>query len=155
MVKRKFYIETYGCQMNIYDSGVIAEMLTGEGHVPADSAGDADLILINTCSVRDRAERKVLSRLQELSSVRRERPGLLVGVVGCMAKRLGARLTRQAAGADLVVGPDSYRELPRMVSALGEDRVPVVETAEDQSCTYTYRPAAHAGVTAGPVVSAA
>jgi tRNA-2-methylthio-N6-dimethylallyladenosine synthase len=148
MATRKFYIETYGCQMNVYDSGVISEMLEGEGHKPVDSAADADLILLNTCSVRDRAERKVLSRLRELSSARTEKPGLLVGVVGCMAQRLGARLVREGIGADLVVGPDGYRGLARIVSDLEEGRAPVVETAVDSSCMYTSRPRAYRGVAA-------
>jgi tRNA-2-methylthio-N6-dimethylallyladenosine synthase len=140
MITRRFYIETYGCQMNIYDSGVISEILVGEGHEPVGSAVDADLVLVNTCSVRDRAERKALSRLVDLSATRKDRPDLLIGIVGCMAQRLGAKLARKGTGADLVVGPDSYRALPRIIAGLEKDRGPVVETTQDAGCMYTYRP---------------
>jgi tRNA-2-methylthio-N6-dimethylallyladenosine synthase len=140
MIKRRFYIETYGCQMNIYDSGVISEILTGQGHEPADCAAEADLILINTCSVRDRAERKVLTRLSEISATKKGRPDLLLGVVGCMAQRLGKKLTETWMKIDLVVGPDSYDTLGGIITGLTVERDPVVETTQDSECMYAHRP---------------
>jgi tRNA-2-methylthio-N6-dimethylallyladenosine synthase len=142
MIKRHFYIETYGCQMNIYDSGVISDMLTAGGHEMADSADGADLILINTCSVRDRAERKVLTRLSELSASKKYRPDLVLGVVGCMAQRLGKQLTEKGMKIDLVVGPDAYETLGGIVMSFDEAGGAVVENAQDPACMYTHRPQA-------------
>ncbi|MFH1313885.1 MAG: tRNA (N6-isopentenyl adenosine(37)-C2)-methylthiotransferase MiaB [Candidatus Eisenbacteria bacterium] len=148
MIKRRFFIETFGCQMNIYDSGVISEMLAGEGHEPVDCAAEADLILINTCSVRDRAERKVLTRLSELSASKKGRPDLLLGVVGCMAQRLGRKLTENRMGIDLVVGPDSYGKIGGIVAGLAEKRGPAVETTQDSGCMYAHRPRTFKSVSA-------
>lgn len=148
MTARRFYIETHGCQMNVYDSGVICDILMQHGHRPVGRAADADLILINTCSVRERAERKALSRLAEVSALRKRKPDLVVGIVGCMAQRLGRRLTEQGLGADLVVGPDCYGTLATILDRLARVRLPVVETAQDPGCIYTLRPRTHDTVTA-------
>jgi tRNA-2-methylthio-N6-dimethylallyladenosine synthase len=148
MIKRRFYIETHGCQMNIYDSEVISDMLIRRGHERAASTVDADLILINTCSVRERAERKAISRLVELSASKRENPGVLIGIVGCVAQRLGSRLTEAGMSADLVVGPDSYDALVGIIDRLGYERAPIVETTQHPGCMYALRPRSRDSVTA-------
>ncbi len=108
-----FYIETYGCQMNAADSELMAGVLLREGFRPAEGPGDATVILVNTCAVRDHAEQRVFGRVGQLK--RDKRPGAVLGVVGCMAQRLGERLLKQAPHVDFVVGPDGYRQLPALV----------------------------------------
>lgn len=119
---RRVYLETYGCQMNVADSDAILGILGGEGFLPTEAPGDADLILINTCAVRDNAEQRVLGRIGELQ--RYKRPGDVLGVVGCMAQRLGAALLARGGGdqVDLVAGPDAYRSLPGLVRDAVEGR---------------------------------
>ncbi len=116
---RRVYIETYGCQMNVYDSAAIGGILSAEGYRRVEAAADADLVLLNTCSVREHAEHKVISRIGELRKMRRE-IGLprWIGVVGCMAERLGVKLLGGVNHADLVVGVDSYDRLPRILAEL-------------------------------------
>jgi tRNA-2-methylthio-N6-dimethylallyladenosine synthase len=111
-MEKKLYIETYGCQMNIADSDVIASVLTGDGYKLVKEAGEAGLILINTCSVRENAEKRVLNRLQQLRYFKKKNPGLVVGLAGCMAERLGEKLFDAGDLVDIVAGPDSYRDLP-------------------------------------------
>src|SRR5437867_8949881 len=108
------YIETYGCQMNVSDSELMLGVLGREGYVRVDDPAQADVVLVNTCAVRDHAEQKVLSRMGELK--RLKRPGSVLGVVGCMAQRLGARLLERVPQVDLVVGPDGYRGLPELIA---------------------------------------
>jgi tRNA-2-methylthio-N6-dimethylallyladenosine synthase len=108
-----FYIETYGCQMNVADSELMAGVLAREGLVPVTSPDDAQVILVNTCAVRDHAEQRVFGRVGELK--RHKRPGAVLGVVGCMAQRLGERLLKRAPHVDFVAGPDGYRQLPQLV----------------------------------------
>jgi len=108
-----FFIETYGCQMNVADAQLMAGVLLGEGFVRAASAEAADLVIVNTCAVRDHAEQRVLGRVGELK--RSKRPGDVLGVVGCMAQRLGERLLQRAPHVDFVAGPDAYRQLPQLV----------------------------------------
>ena len=106
---KKLFIETYGCQMNVADSEVVASILGMNGYVLADTPEDADAILLNTCSIRDNAEQKIVSRLQYLASLRRRRHGrLIIGVIGCMAERVKDSLINNH-GVDLVAGPDSPR----------------------------------------------
>lgn len=107
----KLYIETYGCQMNVADSEVVASVLRDKGYTLAASAEEADAILVNTCSVRDNAEQRIWGRLDLFGSYKRKRNGLIVGVIGCMAERLGDDFLRHKA-VDLVAGPDAYRDLP-------------------------------------------
>ena len=109
----RLFIETYGCQMNVADSELIAGVLQREGYASADRPDDADVILVNTCAVREHAEQRVIGRVGELK--RHKRPGAVLGVVGCMAQRLGERRLRQAPHVDFVVGPDGYRALPHLV----------------------------------------
>jgi len=110
----RIYIETYGCQMNVSDSELMLGVLGRDGYVRTDDPAQADVVLVNTCAVRDHAEQKVLSRLGELK--RLKRPGGVLGVVGCMAQRLGPRLLERVPQVDLVVGPDGYRGLPELVA---------------------------------------
>src|SRR5207244_3852280 len=117
----RVYIETYGCQMNVSDSELMLGVLGREGYTAAAEPSEADVVLVNTCAVRDHAEQKVLSRLGELKQVKR--PGGVLGVVGCMAQRLGPRLLERVPQVDLVVGPDGYRGLPELIArARGGER---------------------------------
>jgi len=111
---RRVYIETYGCQMNVADSELIVGVLVREGFVRTDDPAVADVMLVNTCAVRDHAEQRVLSRLGELKGFKR--PGRVLGVVGCMAQRLGPRLLERVPQVDLVIGPDGYRGLPELIA---------------------------------------
>ena len=116
------YIETYGCQMNVSDSELLLGLLAREGYVRTDDPAAADVLLVNTCAVRDHAEQRVLGRMGELK--RYKRPGGVLGVMGCMAQRLGPRLLERVPQVDLVVGPDSYRNLPELIArAAGGERV--------------------------------
>jgi tRNA-2-methylthio-N6-dimethylallyladenosine synthase len=110
------YIETYGCQMNVSDSELMLGVLGREGYVRSDDPARADVILVNTCAVRDHAEQRVLSRMGELKGYKRPGGAAVLGVVGCMAQRLGARLLERVPQVDLVVGPDGYRGLPELIA---------------------------------------
>jgi tRNA-2-methylthio-N6-dimethylallyladenosine synthase len=112
---KTFYIETYGCQMNVADSEVVASVLSDAGYKPAGSVHDADLILINTCSIRENAEQRVWGRLDLFRSQKKKRPQVIVGVLGCMAERLKEKLLESDKMVDMVVGPDAYRDLPMLV----------------------------------------
>lgn len=114
----KFYIETFGCQMNFSDSEIVASIMTGDGNELCSSVADADMIFINTCSVRDNAEQRVRKRLRELAGLKRKRPGVFVGILGCMAERLKEQLLEEEVVVDLIAGPDSYRDLPVMLAQL-------------------------------------
>jgi tRNA-2-methylthio-N6-dimethylallyladenosine synthase len=117
----RVYIETYGCQMNVSDSELMLGVLRREGYERAQDPAGADVMLVNTCAVRDHAEQRVLGRMGELK--RYKRPGDVLGVVGCMAQRLGPRLLERVPQVDLVVGPDGYRGLPELIArARGGDR---------------------------------
>lgn len=112
---RKLYIETYGCQMNAGDSEVVLSILQGDGFRYTEDPAGADVILINTCSIRDNAEQRIWGRLRELRQYKKKNKGLLVGVIGCMAERLRGKLIEQEELVNLVAGPDSYRDLPRLL----------------------------------------
>lgn len=113
---RRFYIESYGCQMNFADSEIVASILNKEGFGATRNAEEADLIFINTCSIREKAEQTVRKRLTEFRKLKEEKKGLLVGVLGCMAERLKAKFLEEEKLVDIVVGPDAYRSLPALVS---------------------------------------
>jgi len=136
---RKLHIETYGCQMNVADSEVVASVMETVGYEMVPTAEEADAVLLNTCSIRDNAEQKIISRLAYLGSLRRKRartaPRLIVGVIGCMAERVREELI-DSHGVDLVAGPDSYLDLPNLFAAVeaGEKAVNV-----ELSTTETYR----------------
>jgi tRNA-2-methylthio-N6-dimethylallyladenosine synthase len=117
---KRLYIETYGCQMNVADSELMFGILGRAGYLRTDQPADADVVLVNTCAVRDNAEQRVIGRVGELQRYRR--PGGLLGVVGCMAQRLGPRLLEQPGRVDLVVGPDGYRNLPDLLGLAASGR---------------------------------
>src|SRR6185503_16695929 len=113
--EKKFYIESYGCAMNFADSEVIASILQKEGFGITSRFEDADMIFINTCSIREKAEITVRKRLTEFRQLKKNNPGLLVGVLGCMAERLKSKFLEEEKLVDLVVGPDAYRTLPSLI----------------------------------------
>jgi len=114
--KKLFYIESYGCQMNFSDSEIVASILNKEGFGATRNFEDADLVLLNTCSIREKAEQTVRKRLTEFKKLKAARPGMLIGMLGCMAERLKSKLLEEEKLVDLVVGPDAYRSLPGLIS---------------------------------------
>ncbi len=112
---KKFYIESYGCQMNFSDSEIVASILNKEGFGATRNCEEADLIFVNTCSIREKAEQTVRKRLTEFRKIKESRPGTLVGVLGCMAERLKSKFLEEEKLVDIVVGPDAYRALPALV----------------------------------------
>ena len=118
MQQKRAYIETYGCQMNISDTELMHGILAEQGYAATDDPAAADVILVNTCAVRDHAEQRVIGRVGQLQQLRDTKPELVIGVTGCMAQRLGDRLMAHAGQVDLVMGPDAYRQLPEKLSAL-------------------------------------
>jgi tRNA-2-methylthio-N6-dimethylallyladenosine synthase len=115
-MSKKVYIETYGCQMNIADSEVVVSILSEAGYETTDDIGNAGLILINTCSIRDNAEQRIWGRLRAISYLKKRRKDLKIGIIGCMAERLKEKLLETDKLVDIVVGPDAYRELPALVA---------------------------------------
>lgn len=113
---KSFYIESYGCQMNFSDSEIVASILSDQGYVSTRNMEDASLILVNTCSIREKAEQTVRQRLQEFNKLKVEKPDTLVGVLGCMAERLKSKLLEEEQLVDIVVGPDAYRSLPVLIA---------------------------------------
>lgn len=113
--KKRLYIESYGCQMNFADSEIVAAVMRNAGFATTSSAEDADLIFLNTCAIRDNAEQKVRNRLKHLTGLKRQKPELLVGMLGCMAERLKTKLLEEEKVVDLVAGPDAYRDIPKLV----------------------------------------
>lgn len=111
---KRLFIETYGCQMNAGDSEIVVSIMQDEGYVYTADISEADVILINTCSIRDNAEQRIWGRLNDMRRYRKARPSLVVGIIGCMAERLKEKLIEDG-GVDVVAGPDSYRDLPRLV----------------------------------------
>src|SRR5690606_11151728 len=130
---KKFYIESYGCQMNFNDSEIVASILNQEGFGATRNYEEADLVLLNTCSIREKAEQTVRKRLQEFRKVKQSNPGMLVGVLGCMAERLKSKLLEEEKLVDLVVGPDAYRTLPALVeeAETGQKAVNVLLSREE------------------------
>ena len=112
----RVYVETYGCQMNVADSDLIGSVLADAGYAPAARAEDADVIVVNTCAVREKAEDRVIARAGELGAVKRRRPGAVLAIVGCMAEHLKDGLAARAPAVDVIAGPDSYRRLPDLLA---------------------------------------
>lgn len=131
----KVYIETYGCQMNVGDSEVVISLLSKNGWSRCQLATDADLILVNTCAVRDNAESRVWGRLRELKRQKKLRPWVLIGVIGCMAERLKEKLIEIEKTVDIVVGPDAYRSLPELVKTAANGNT-AINTILSQEETY-------------------
>ena len=115
LYKKRFYIESYGCAMNFSDSEIVASILNTEGFGATKNFEEADLVLLNTCSIREKAEQTVRKRLTEFRKTKRKKPGMLIGVLGCMAERLKTKLLEEEKLVDLVVGPDAYRSLPSLI----------------------------------------
>jgi tRNA-2-methylthio-N6-dimethylallyladenosine synthase len=122
MNNKRFYIETYGCQMNFADSEIVNSILLEEGMKPVGDAESADVIFINTCSIRENAETKVWNRLREFRSLKKSRDNLTVGVLGCMAERIRDQIIEQEQLVDMVVGPDAYRDIPRLLMEVDDGR---------------------------------
>lgn len=119
---RKLYIESYGCAMNFSDSEIVASILAKEGFNTTQNLEDADLVLVNTCSIREKAELTIRKRLQKFNAVKRTRPHLKVGVLGCMAERLKSQFLEEEKIVDMVVGPDAYKDLPNLIKEVDEGR---------------------------------
>lgn len=132
---KKLYMESYGCQMNFSDSEIVTSILAKEGYDTTSDMEEADLILINTCSIRDRAEQTVRKRLIHFNSLKKKKPEITVGVLGCMAERLKSKLLEEEKIVDLVVGPDAYRDLPNLVSQV-DDGHKAVNTFLSREETY-------------------
>jgi len=135
-VNKQIYIETYGCQMNFSDSEIVASVMMSEGFDVAQKLPEADVILLNTCSIRDHAEQRVLNRLRELQHLRKKRPGLIIGVLGCMAERLKSDLLEgedKGIRVDMVAGPDAYRQLPQLLmdAESGQKAINVLLSADE------------------------
>ena len=119
---KKFYIESYGCQMNFADSEVVASIISKEGYDSTRNLNDADLILLNTCSIREKAETTVRKRLESFNKLKRSNKHLKVGVLGCMAERLKSKFLDEEKIVDLVVGPDAYKDIPNLLGEINEGR---------------------------------
>ena len=131
--QRKLYIESYGCQMNFSDSEIVSSILFDEGFDTTDDLANADLVLLNTCSIREKAEQTVRMRLKQINSHKKRKPSMLVGVLGCMAERLKSKFLEEEKIVDLVVGPDAYRDLPGLISQVdgGQKGVNVLLSREE------------------------
>ena len=139
----RVYLETYGCQMNIADSQTVTAVLRRAGYSSADRPEDADVILLNTCAIREHAEERVLGRLGDLARIKHQRPEVKLGLLGCMAQHNRAALVEKAAYLDVVAGPDSYRRLPEMLGRAGFD--PAIDVRLDRAETYADISPAHEG----------
>ena len=130
---RKLFIESYGCAMNFSDSEIVASILSKEGFNTTQKLEEADLVLVNTCSIRDKAEQTVRKRLEKYNAVKRINPGMKVGVLGCMAERLKDKFLEEEKIVDLVVGPDAYKDLPNLISEVeeGRDAINVILSKEE------------------------
>lgn len=117
---RNLYIETYGCAMNLADSEVMASIMLDKGYKTTSDPLEADVVFLNTCAIRDNAESRVWGRLRELKHQKKKNPGMIVGVMGCMAERLKAKLLEQEQLVDIVVGPDAYRDIPKLIQQVEE-----------------------------------
>lgn len=148
----RVYLETYGCQMNVADSDLITTQLLEAGYQRTQDAKQADVVLVNTCAVREKAEERVVARAGELLALRRGKPELVVGIVGCMAEHLRERLLDKAPGVDVVAGPDSYRRLVELVGKARGQRSPERPFVEDEPSADAPAPAASVGPAPGPLL---
>lgn len=130
---KKLFIESYGCQMNFSDSEIVASILADQGYNTTDKLEEADLVLVNTCSIRDKAEQTVRKRLEKYNRVKRINPGMKVGVLGCMAERLKSKFLEEEKIVDMVVGPDAYKDLPNLLKEIdeGRDAINVILSKEE------------------------
>jgi tRNA-2-methylthio-N6-dimethylallyladenosine synthase len=133
----RVYVETYGCQMNVADSDLIGSVLAGAGYATTERADEADVILVNTCAVREKAEERVIARAAELGALKRKRPGTVLAIVGCMAEHLKEGLADRAPAVDVIAGPDSYRRMPELLAAARAAHAhPLVDVRLDKAETY-------------------
>ncbi len=132
---RKLYIESYGCQMNFSDSEIVASILKKDGFDTTSDILQADVIFLNTCSIREKAEQTVRNRLTYINSLKKNNPALLVGILGCMAERLKSKLLEEEKIVDLVAGPDAYRDLPNLINQV-DDGDKAVNTFLSREETY-------------------
>lgn len=132
-VKRKLYLESYGCAMNFADSEVVASILVKDGFATTNNLTEADVIFMNTCAIRDNAETRVRTRLQDLKKLKKQNPSLVIGILGCMAERLKSKLLEEEKLVDIVVGPDAYRDLPNLIEQVdsGQRAVNVLLSREE------------------------
>jgi len=130
---RKLYIESYGCAMNFSDSEIVASILLDKGFETTKDFNNADVVFINTCSIRENAEQRVRNRLKEFTVAKVKNPGMIVGVLGCMAERLKAKFLEEEKLVDVVVGPDAYRDLPNLIDQVddGQKAVNVLLSREE------------------------
>ena len=130
---KKLFIESYGCQMNLSDSEIVASILASEGFNTTTLLEEADLVLVNTCSIREKAEQTVRKRLQQYNRIKKINPSMKIGVLGCMAERLKKKFLEEEKMVDLVVGPDAYRDLPNLVREIedGKDAINVMLSKEE------------------------
>ena len=160
-MNKTYFIETFGCQMNVYDSEFIADLLSMRGYSRATRPEEASLVLINTCSVRARAERKAITRAQEIAALKRSGTPLHLGIIGCMAQRMGSDLEKAGCRVDFILGPDTYLGLPQIIDRLesrdgsgGKGATSRggpgahVDTTQDSGCLYSLKPETHDSVTA-------
>lgn len=148
--QKKLFVKTYGCQMNVYDSERMAEALGGQGYVSTNTPDDADMILLNTCHIREKAAEKIYSELGRYKGLKAEKPDLKIGVAGCVAQAEGAEIVRRQPMVDLVVGPQSYHKLPQMEARVqtGRRAIDTDFPEEDKFEHLTKRPKARRGPTA-------
>ena len=131
---RKLFIETYGCQMNAGDSEIVVSIMQEEGYRYTENIDEADIVLINTCSIRDNAEQRIWGRLSAMRQLKKRKPSLIVGIIGCMAERLKEQLIEKGTGVDIVAGPDTYRTLPQLVrTAEGGNKGINVELSKEET----------------------
>ena len=130
---KKLYIETYGCQMNQSDTQIVGSIMAEHNFETTTDIAEADLIFVNTCSIRDNAEKRVRARLKEFNRYKKKKPGLIIGVLGCMAERLKEQLIEEEKMVDIIVGPDAYRDLPRllMMAETGQKAINVILSADE------------------------
>jgi len=131
--KKKLFIESYGCQMNFSDSEIVASILADQGYNTTQNLEEADLVLVNTCSIRDKAEQTVRKRLEKYNAVKKINPGMKVGVLGCMAERLKSKFLEEEKIVDMVVGPDAYKDIPNLLAEVeeGRDAINVILSKEE------------------------
>ena len=148
--KRKLYLESYGCQMNFSDSEIVASILAKEGFVTTGELEEADAVFINTCAVRENAEQRVRTRLKDFKKIKKTKPGLIVGVLGCMAERLKSQFLEEEKLVDIVVGPDAYRDLPNLIEKVedGHKAINVLLSREETYADITPVRLGSNGVTA-------
>ncbi len=156
----RVYVETYGCQMNVADSDLIGSVLADAGYAVSERAEDADVVVVNTCAVREKAEERVIARAAELGALKRRRPGTVLAIVGCMAEHLKEGLVARAPAVDVIAGPDSYRRMPELLAAARAaaapahtaSKAPTADDATDDGIPAASTVGASAHAHAGPFV---